>query len=189
MKFVAFAVSLAVSLLLGCAPARPPWADGAQVHTERRDVADPQGLTDQPQRILALHNRERSAVGSRPLSWDPSLAAAAAAYAPQLARLGRLAHSPRETRVGQGENLWMGSRGAFGLEEIVGSWAGERRLFRAGSFPNVSTTGQWSDVAHYTQMIWPTTERVGCAFHRSERWDFLVCRYSPPGNVTGQRVP
>ena len=23
----------------------------------------------------------------------------------------------------------------------------------------------------------------------SAEWDFLICRYSPPGNVVGQRVP
>ena len=54
-----------------------------------------------PERILALHNRERAAVGSPPLVWDPTLAASAASYGPTLASLGRLAHSPRETRPGQ----------------------------------------------------------------------------------------
>jgi hypothetical protein len=39
----------------------------------------------------------------------------------------------------------------------------EKRYFRPGIFPDVSTTGNWYDVSHYTTMIWPTTERVGCA--------------------------
>jgi hypothetical protein len=29
-------------------------------------------------------------------------------------------------------------------------------------------------------MVWRTTTRVGCALHRSRRWDFLICRYAPP---------
>jgi hypothetical protein len=139
--------------------------------------------------IVELHNRERALVGARPLSWDPTLAAAAAAYAPQLARLARLDHSPRSTRRGQGENLWRGSRGAYAVGAVIAAWAGEKRLFRAGIFPNVSSSGDSYDVNHYSQMIWPTTTSVGCAFHRANRYDYLVCRYSPRGNVDGQRVP
>lgn len=80
----------------------------------------PQNLDDFSARILALHNRERRAVGAPPLGWDPALAAAAASYGPQLARLGRLQHSPPESRPGQGENLWMGTRGAYSIEEMIG---------------------------------------------------------------------
>lgn len=182
-------VLLGATAVTGCAADRPVWADGAEVRTVRPVGAGPQDLSNISERILAIHNRERSALGLPPLGWDAGLAAAAAAYGPQLAQLPALAHSPRETRQGQGENLWRGTAGAFSLGEIVGSWAEERRLFRPGTFPDVSTSGQWSDVAHYTQMIWPGTAQVGCAFHRAQRWDYLICRYSPPGNVTGQRVP
>ena len=82
----------------------------------------------------------------------------------------------------------MGTRGAYTLDEMIGSWAEEKRLFRPGIFPDVSSSGHGSDVAHYSQMVWRSTTRVGCAIHRSRRWDFLICRYAPPGNVVGQRV-
>jgi hypothetical protein len=72
---------------------------------------------------------------------------------------------------------------------MAGSWAAEKRLFRPGTFPSVSASGHWSDVGHYTQMIWKGSSRVGCALHKAQRWDFLICRYSPPGNVVGQQVP
>lgn len=136
-------------------------------------------------RLLAAHNRERAAVGVPPLQWDPFLAASAASYGPAIAAAGRLQHSPRATRPGQRENLWMGTRGAFSPEQMVGNWAEEKSLFRPGIFPNVSKTGNWVDVTHYTVMIWPTTTRVGCAIYRSRSWDFLICRYSPPGNIDG----
>ena len=139
-------------------------------------------------RVLAAHNRERARVGAPPLQWDPRLAAAAASYGPTLARLGRLQHSPRGTRPGQRENLWMGSRGAYSPEQMVGNWISERNYFRRGVFPNVSATGNWIDVSHYTQLIWPTTTHVGCAVHRTGGWDYLICRYSPPGNVDGRRL-
>ena len=83
----------------------------------------------------------------------------------------------------------MGTAGAYSPAAMVQSWAGERRFFRPGIFPNVSTTGNWADVAHYTQMIWASTTMVGCAVQRSSRQDVLVCRYSPSGNRDGQAVP
>ena len=140
-------------------------------------------------RLLAMHNIERSRVKSPPLAWDPQLAAAAASSGPTLARMGRLEHSPRNSRPGQRENLWMGTRGAFSPEQMVASWIEERNAFRPGVFPAVSRTGDWSDVAHYTQLIWKETTRVGCAIQPAGQWDSLICRYSPPGNIDGRRLP
>jgi hypothetical protein len=179
----------AVLLFSACGPSRPPWAEGALVRELRPSTAASQDLRNIESRLLALHNRERQAMGVPAIVWDPGLAMGAAAYGPPLARRGSLAHSPAEARPGQGENLWMGTRGAYSVEEMVGSWADEKRLFRPGLFPDVSSSGHWTDVAHYTQMIWRSTTRMGCALHRSERWDFLICRYAAPGNVMGQRVP
>ena len=139
-------------------------------------------------RLLKAHNFERRVAGAAPLRWDPRLVAAADRYAAQLARTGRFAHSPAHLRNGQGENLWMGSRGAFSLEAMVGDWASEKRMFRPGVFPRVSRTGSWADVGHFSQMIWPSTVSVGCSVRSSRQWDFLVCRYARPGNVMGQRV-
>ena len=140
------------------------------------------------QRLLQSHNIERAAVGAAPLAWDASLAAAAQSYANELAATDRWGHSRDDQRRGQGENLWMGTRGFFAPEKMVADWASEKAMFRPGTFPNVSSTGSWHDIGHYTQMIWPATQKVGCGIRSSGRWDYLVCRYSAPGNVTGQRV-
>jgi len=138
-------------------------------------------------RLLAAHNRERAMVGHAPLAWDPELAAAAASYGPTLASLRRLVHSPRETRPGQRENLAMATHGSLSPEQFVDLWSQEKADLRPGLFPAVSRTGQWEDVAHYTQMVWPTTTRVGCAIFTAD-WDYLICRYSPPGNIDGKPV-
>ena len=142
-----------------------------------------------PARILAAHNAVRAQAGVAPLVWDNALGSAAAVYARQMAMTGRFAHSDRSQRRGVGENLWMGSRGAYSVETMVGSWASERRVFRPGVFPAVSRTGSWADVGHYTQMVWPTTTHVGCAIASTARTDYLVCRYSPAGNIDGRPVP
>jgi hypothetical protein len=140
-------------------------------------------------RLLAAHNAERAAWRLPPLAWDPRLAAAASAYARMLAPVGALRHSDRSARPGQGENLWMGTRGAFLPEQMIAGWSTERRLFRPGVFPYVSRSGSWHEVGHYTQMLWPTTTRVGCGLASARGNDVLVCRYSPPGNIDGRRVP
>jgi hypothetical protein len=147
------------------------------------------GAATFPMRILAAHNAERVQAGMPPLSWDPSLAEGAALYAQQLAFTGVFAHSDRSQRRGVGENLWMGSHAAFSVEAMVGGWSSEKRYFHAGIFPNNSRTGDWEDVGHYTQMIWPTTSHVGCAIASSPRADYLVCRYATAGNIDGRLVP
>ena len=141
-----------------------------------------------PARILAAHNAARAEAGVAPLVWDNALGSGAAAYAQQLAMSGRFQHSDRHARRGIGENLWMGSHGAFSPEAMVGGWAAEKRWFVPGVFPNNSRTGSWEDVGHYTQMIWPSTQRVGCAIASSGRIDYLVCRYATAGNMDGRPV-
>jgi len=154
----------------------------------------PSILTIPPQtafamRIVVLHNQLRAPAGVGPITWDPALATAADRYAAQLARTRRWGHSAPASRPGQGENLWMGTRGAFSVDAMVGSWANEGRMFRPGIFPNVSRTGNWAEVGHYTQMVWRDTTRVGCAVRSNARDDYLVCRYAPAGNVMGVTVP
>lgn len=139
-------------------------------------------------RMLLVHNRERAMLGVPAMVWDPQLARSAASYGPALAAAGRLVHSPRASRPGQRENLAMAPRGSMIPEGLAGMWVAEKKSFVPGVFPAVSRTGSWLDVAHYTQMVWRTTSRFGCALYSSGRWDYLICRYSPPGNADGRRV-
>src|SRR4029078_4433637 len=150
----------------------------------------PQGATGAiAERLLAAHNRERAAVGAPPLQWDAILAEHAASYGPVLASLRHLVHSPREGRPDERENLAMAWHGTLSPEGLVAMWSRERQLLEPGSylFPGASRTGKWEDVAHYTQMVWPTTTRVGCAIYPAD-WDYLFCRSSPPGNKEGKPI-
>lgn len=135
------------------------------------------------QDLLNAHNRYRQAVGVPPLTWSSSLAASAAEWATTLAQQGTFRHDPNNAA---GENIWMGTAGAFSPTQMVDAWGREQAQFVPGTFPNVSRTGNWADVGHYTQIVWRQTTTVGCAIARNQRHDILVCRYSPPGNVRGQ---
>jgi len=141
-----------------------------------------------PARILAAHNRERAALGVPPLVWDNDLGTGAATWAQQLALTNRFEHSDRKARRGIGENLWMGTHGAYSPEAMVGGWLSEKRMFMPGVFPNNARSGNWIDIGHYSQLIWPTTTRIGCALASNGRTDYLVCRYSPAGNIDGRWV-
>lgn len=137
--------------------------------------------------MLASHNRYRTELNLPPLRWSDQLAQNAQGWADELAARGgrRLEHSQG---TGEGENLWMGTSGYFSYDDMVTGWGDEKRYFRPGIFPNVSTTGNWADVGHYTQIIWRDTTHVGCALSTAGGNDILVCRYSPPGNYSGRRV-
>jgi hypothetical protein len=134
--------------------------------------------------VLAAHNKYRAELGIPPLTWSDTLAQHAKAWAKELAKKGTLVHAHQQ---GEGENLWMGTSGYFSFTQMVDGWGGEKKYFKYGSFPNVSTSGNWADVGHYTQVIWKDTTEVGCGLAKSSGNDILVCRYGPPGNYMGQK--
>ncbi len=137
------------------------------------------------QSFLDAHNRLRGEAAVPSLKWNAELALQAARWAKTLADTDSFKHSDN---TDQGENLWIGTVGAFSPEEMVETWAEEKENFRAGRFPNVSRTGIWSNVGHYTQIIWSKTTDVGCAVASNAKDDVLVCRYIPAGNIMGAFV-
>jgi hypothetical protein len=136
--------------------------------------------------VLSAHNRARAAFGVPAMAWSDQLAAEALGHAQYMARTGIYGHDQTPgRRKKQGENLWRGQRGLFAYDVMVGVMIEEVRHFRPGVFPENSRTGNWSDVAHYTQIVWPTTTEVGCAVASSATTDYFVCRYAPTGNKDG----
>lgn len=136
--------------------------------------------------MIRDHNAARQAVGVGNLVLDSDLNAQAQAYAEELARTGTFQHSPPGVRQGQGENLWAGTANRFTFEQMAGAWINERQFYFHAAFPNVSSTGNWQDVGHYTQIIWRNTGRLGCGLATGNGRDVLVCRYAPQGNIIGQ---
>jgi hypothetical protein len=142
--------------------------------------------SDFERRLLASHNEERSALGLDSLRWSDQLARGAAEWANHLAITGKFEHSPNPKGQRIGENIWAGTSGRFSPERMVGRWLAEKRYFKAGIFPESSTSGVSSDVSHYTQVIWSRTTDIGCAVAQGTGEEILVCRYSTAGNVWGQ---
>ena len=164
---------IAPTVLMAAAPAVPQ---------ERWSIPTPE------QAWLSAHNDARAEVGTAPLRWSNALARDAEQWAIHLAQRRAFAHAPHDLRKGQGENLWRGSRDRYSPWQMIALFVAEKRDFRPGIFPHVSHTGRWSDVGHYTQIIWPDTQEVGCAVASNNRDEVLVCRYWPAGNVMGYRL-
>lgn len=141
--------------------------------------------TQESLRLLEAHNVERRRLGVPELIWSDSLADDARVWARNLSVSDTLEHDPHAD--GQGENLWAGWGRSYEPEEMVDGWISERVDYQPGVFPDVSRTGDWRAVGHYTQLIWRGTTHLGCAIESGRDKSILVCRYSPPGNVMGSR--
>lgn len=139
-------------------------------------------------RMLKTHNDERARLNLPKLKWNVHLEDEAREWANELSRRGRLEHAEKAVRNGTGENLWMGTAGNWPVETMVGMFIDERKNYRHEPLPNISRTGDWKDVGHYTQVVWRNTQEVGCAVVTARGNDVLVCRYWPAGNVWGQRA-
>lgn len=166
-----FVASLCATLLVG-----------ATSHEENARVGNFE------ERLLAVHNSERAKLGLLPLDWNADLAKGAEKWAAYLASTSRFEHSPTAPGIDpEGENIWGGTASAFTIENMVELWIAEKKYFQTGAFPNNSITGDPSDVSHYTQIIWHDTREVGCGLSRSNGEEVLVCRYTRPGNILGEK--
>ncbi|XP_012072762.2 LOW QUALITY PROTEIN: pathogenesis-related protein 1 [Jatropha curcas] len=138
---------------------------------------------DQQQDYLDAHNQARTAVGVGPLSWDDTVAAYAQNYAStrrrQRAGDCNLVHSGGP----YGENLAWSSAELSGTDAVK-MWVDEKAYYDYDS--NSCSPGQMC--GHYTQVVWSSSVRVGCAKVRcSNGGTFITCNYDPPGNYVGQK--
>lgn len=131
--------------------------------------------------FLAPQNAARSALGMSPLVWDQNLARYAQWYANQRRSDCELKHS----NGAYGENIFWGSGNGWTPAEAAAAWVAERRWYNYRS----NSCGGGQECGHYTQIVWRTTRRVGCARVNcvGGRGVFMTCNYDPPGNFIGEK--
>ncbi len=139
--------------------------------------------------MLAVHNSERAAVGVPPLVWNNTLAAQAKAWAEHLATTGEFAHS---TCCGAFTKYGESIAGFYPDEPMTkwpAGWVAEKNHYDGGPLPPDTPASGPQAIGHYTQMVWRTTTSVGCgtASGGGHPFSILVCQYSPPGNIFGQK--
>ncbi|MFT7804700.1 peptidase inhibitor R3HDML [Arapaima gigas] len=141
--------------------------------------------------LLDYHNRVRSqvfppAANMEYMVWDQRLAKSAEAWASQCV----WEHGPPQAMRYMGQNLSVSSGRYRSVVDLVRSWHDEKHSF---SYPNQCSG---SVCSHYTQMVWASSSRIGCAVNRCStmsvfgstwrRVVFLVCNYSVKGNWVGE---
>lgn len=138
--------------------------------------------------ILKLHNDYRKYHGSPALTWSSKLSSGAATWANTCV----WEHSPMSSRKNQGENLFasLGYPVESAYSSAATSWYDEVALYDF----NDPGKPDFSDIGHFTQLVWKESTELGCAraicpgdanspFDSDGEWINVVCRYSPPGNV------
>ncbi|XP_067416021.1 glioma pathogenesis-related protein 1-like [Emydura macquarii macquarii] len=157
------------------------------------DIEDKQFIEE----CVTAHNRFRSLVNPaasnmRHMSWDPDLAKTARAWAKTCQfkhniylKIPGKAH-PIFTPVG--ENIWTGSLQIFSVTAALTYWYNEFKDY------TYSTNTCTYVCGHYTQVVWATSYKVGCAVHfcptvtgfHGANVAHFICNYGPAGNYPGQ---
>ncbi|XP_072167967.1 uncharacterized protein [Diadema setosum] len=171
---------------------------------ERRRVAVAMGdngrsvpySAEEARKIVDIHNQKRgnvtpSAANMEFMSWDEDLASAALAWAARCT----LTHGiPENSTISRflGQNIWagyvlVGNRSPDLLSPFM-AWINEDRFYDY----DTNTCAEGQICGHYTQIVWASTNKVGCGRARCsvgdniffDRW-IVVCNYLPGGNIRG----
>lgn len=134
---------------------------------------------------LKVHNDARTEVGVSNLKWSNSLSEDALEWAKIMAEKDEMYHSSNESRPGQGENLYYSSRVSISPGNQASTmWYNEINEYTYAEIKSPLNASVM--IGHYTQMIWSTTTEVGMARAVSSSGkEYVVARYSPPGNWVG----
>jgi pathogenesis-related protein 1 len=139
------------------------------------------------QEYVDAHNgaRRRASPTPNPALPDVSWDIATAAFAKQGADRCLFSHR-QQTQYG--ENLYA-STDVSTPTQVVDSWDSEKRFY------SYETDACSNVCGHYTQVVWRTSVKIGCATARCTAnspfgtgpWFLSVCNYSPPGNFIGRK--
>lgn len=148
-----------------------------------------ESINSEPENMKGMvdrHNYWREKVGVQQLTWSDELASFAQEWANHLAEKGcDMEHRPRSGEFKQkyGENIYWCSGMSAIPHMVADSWASELEDFNERTLE--CTPGKVC--GHYTQLVWSSTQQVGCAMARCGNQEIWVCNYNPPGNWVGQK--
>jgi uncharacterized protein YkwD len=110
------------------------------------------------------------------LRWSSQLADAAQERVDAIAKACKVTAAEHA----YGENLWSGTAGKFETKKVVDTWGAEGRRY------NYKRGAYVRGAARFTQMVWKSSNRYGCATASCKRTTYWVCLYDPAGNVDGE---
>ncbi|KAA1468657.1 PR-1-like protein [Dentipellis sp. KUC8613] len=131
------------------------------------------------QQYLSGHNSFRAQHGAAALTWSDELASKAQQWAN-----GCVFKHSGGSLGPFGENLAAGTGASYDIAAGIKSWTDESSQYD----PNNPVP------SHFTQVVWKASTQVGCASAQCDgifdpsfgKAKFIVCEYSPQGNVIGE---
>lgn len=80
-----------------------------------------------------------------------------------------------------GENVYCQSGGSIPTcDRVVKLWYDEVKDY------DYDNPGYSKKTGHFTQVVWKNSTGLGCGCSRNGALTFVICNYSPRGNVIGQ---
>lgn len=130
--------------------------------------------------MLAAHNKVRQKTGVPPLKWSNKLAVQAEEWAETLAATGAA-----KMQGIPGQNIgYTTPPGHARVADIVAAWAAEVANY---DYERNACIDAKLRCHHYTQVVWRTSNYLGCAVAQDAQRDIWVCDYDPPGNDVAER--
>jgi len=85
-----------------------------------------------------------------------------------------------------GENLFGGAGTDSTAEDAVALWVSNKQYYDHDS--NTCSAPATATCVPYTQVVWRASTAIGCARVVCDSGDrvFIICNYSPPGNLVGE---
>ena len=134
--------------------------------------------------FLNLHNQEREALELPVLEWSDELQESAQLLANTMA----FKDAFEQGNSGFGENSWSGENNGATFEEIFELWSAGKPNFEADKAVPQNCIQSFEQCADYSQIVWSQTTHIGCAAAASMENDYIVCHYSPAGNIQDQKA-
>ncbi|XP_040845943.1 GLIPR1-like protein 1 [Ochotona curzoniae] len=153
-------------------------------------ISDPRFIEE----CIAAHNEWRGrvrppAANMKYMVWEDGLAKMARAWANKCQfKHNACLNIPYECYENYqfvGENIWLGESKVFSPRDAVIAWFNESNFY---DFDSISCT---KVCGHYTQVVWASSHRVGCAVKICPNLGkgstaIFVCNYGPAGNYPNQ---
>nr|XP_053629286.1 uncharacterized protein LOC128686406 isoform X2 [Cherax quadricarinatus] len=176
---------------------------GSKVQTRGvgpREAADIVHQHNQLRSRVAMGQERRGVPGPQPkaanmklMVWDKELAEVAQRHADQCLFKHDCADCRRVSRFSVGQNIFVSYQSNYDTsiqwDRALKSWYDEVALF---SPTNIQPFKFTSALGHYTQMVWFSTDRVGCGYTMYQEggwWKKLyTCNYGPGGNIILDRM-
>ncbi|CAG5128025.1 unnamed protein product [Candidula unifasciata] len=176
------------SRALDCAPIYQVYPGHTACFAKNKTVVRSGLSADEKKEIVKQHNDIRSKAVPMPvnmlkMTWDDELAMLAQRFTDTCVYNAQniMTHDPVRFIPGR---FYVGQNLAFGyssFEAAINAWYAEHNTYDPRFGTDTSAINE--RVGHYTQLVWASSNKVGCGFSQCDRKKYYVCNYAPGGNI------